>query len=167
MGLYWDRKYYLGPFHYPINNPTASAQMLGLAVINKNVFNTHALVRPLTYFSSNSQTLKELLKPGKTLRKNNTTNHGGICLKRTTGYRVSTKSKRWKKRKKNRGSIYLSFNIHFDTRHTNQKTQAKYTNVSPEHNHLWLDKTALMMCGCTYCKQTLLIRFVQYCFRFK
>lgn len=70
-------------------------------------------------------------------------------------------------KRKNRGSIYVSFKIHSDTTHTNQETQAKYTNASPDHNHLWLDKTALMMCGWIYCKQTLLIRFLQYCFRFQ
>lgn len=68
-----------------------------------------------------------------------------------------------------RGSIFVSFKIHSDTKHThtNQKTQAKYTNASPDHNHLWLDKTALMICGWIYCKQTLLIRFLQYCLRFQ
>lgn len=66
-----------------------------------------------------------------------------------------------------RGIIFVK--IHSDTKHThtNQKTQAKYKNASRDHNHLRLDKTALMICGWIYCKQTLLIRFLQYCLRFQ
>lgn len=35
----------------------------------------------------------------------------------------------------------------------------KYTNSSLNHNHLWLDKTAVRMCGWIYCKQTLNLIF--------
>lgn len=46
-----------------------------------------------------------------------------------------------------------------NTRGNVTQMKPKYTGASRNHNHLWLDKSALMMCGWIYSKQTLNLIF--------